>query len=145
MPVLHDQDFYAWTQEQIQLFKSGQLDQLDVPYLIEELHRMGASEKRELTRCLEVLLTHLLKWQYQPSHQNRNWSLTIKEQRFHLEDHLQENPSLKKPDALQGCLMKAYRRALVQVEKETGLACTTFPPTCPFSLEQIMSHSFYPG
>ena len=88
MTALHEQDFYAWTQEQAALLKFGRLAELDVQHLIEELENMGASEKRELISRLEILLIHLLKWQYQPALQSRSWLLTIEEQRLQLEDHL---------------------------------------------------------
>ncbi|MEY2977591.1 MAG: DUF29 domain-containing protein [Prochlorotrichaceae cyanobacterium] len=141
---LYQQDFYAWTQEQLQLFQSGELDRLDIPALIEELESMGASEKRELVNRLSVLLMHLLKWNYQPSLQSRSWLLTIKEQRLKLEDHLQDNPSLGNTDRFQESLIKAYRLALVKAEQETGLSSSTFPQTCPFTIAQILDHDFLP-
>lgn len=145
MASLHEQDFYAWTQQQAALLQTGRFAELDVRYLIEELQSMGASEKRELVSRLEILLMHLLKWQYQPALQCRSWLLTIEEQRLQLEDHLQDNPSLKNPEFLQTCVDKAYRRALVLAEKETGLPRATFPKTCPYELAKIMDCKFYPA
>jgi hypothetical protein len=58
---LYQQDFYAWTQEQLTYLQSGQLDRLDIPALIQELESMGGSGKGELVYRLEVLLIHLLK------------------------------------------------------------------------------------
>ncbi len=142
--VLHGQDFYAWTQQQAQLLKSRQFFKLDVEHLIEELESMSATERRELISRLEILLMHLLKWQFQPAFQGRSWVLTIKEQRLRLDDHLDENPSLKNSEILQTALEKAYRRALVAAEKETGLASKTFPKSCPYSFEQMMDMEFYP-
>jgi hypothetical protein len=142
--VLHGQDFYAWTQQQAQLLKSGQFFKLDVEHLVEELESMSATERRELISRLEILLMHLLKWQFQPAFQGRSWLLTIKGQRLQLNDHLDENPSLKNPDFLQESIKKAYCRALVAAEKETGLASKTFPKSCPYSFEQIMDMAFYP-
>ena len=145
MLALHEQDFYAWTQQQAELLKSNQFTKLDITHLIEELESMSATEKRELISRLEVLLMHLLKWQYQPSFQSRSWVLTIEEQRLQLEDHLQENPSLKNPEHLQASIDKAYRRALIKAERETGLARSVFPKTCPYSFEQMMDMDFYPN
>jgi hypothetical protein len=142
--VLHGQDFYAWTQQQAQLLKSGQFFELDVEHLVEELESMSATERRELISRLEILLMHLLKWQFQPAFQGRSWLLTIEEQRLKLEDHLDDNPSLKNPQFLQESIERAYRRALVAAEKETGLASKTFPKSCPYSFEQIMDMEFYP-
>ena len=44
----HDEDFYAWTQEQAHLLRTGQLNQIDSHYIAEEIEDMGRSEKREL-------------------------------------------------------------------------------------------------
>ncbi len=144
MIALHEQDFYAWTQQQLALLKTKQLEQLDIAALIEELESMGASEKRELISRFEVLLMHLLKWQYQPSFQGRSWLLTIEEQRLKLQDHLQDNPSLNSAENMQKTLTKAYRRALVRAEKETGLSRNVFPQNCLYTLEQILDIHFFP-
>ena len=91
----HDDDFYAWTQEQAQLLRTGKFNQIDFHYIAEEIEDMGRSEKRELESRLELLLMHLLKWQFQPNLRSRSWQLTIKEQRLRLEKLLAENPSFK--------------------------------------------------
>lgn len=70
---LYDQDFYAWTQQQAQLLKEGKLADADLNHLIEEIESMGASERKELISRLEMLLTHLLKWQHQPERRGRIW------------------------------------------------------------------------
>ncbi len=144
MIALYNEDFYAWTQQQAQFLKTGQFAKLDIDALIEELESMGASEKRTLMSRLEILLMHLLKWQFQPALQSRSWLLTIEEQRERINDHLAENPSLKNTDSLQATLDKAYHYAARSAEKETGLARSLFPKTCPYSFKQIMDMDFYP-
>ncbi len=52
---LYDEDFFAWTQQQVQLIKNKSFDKLDLIHLQEELQIMGVSEKRELTHRLEFL------------------------------------------------------------------------------------------
>ena len=64
---LYELDFHAWTQEQAAKLKSGRLSELDIGHLMEELESMGATERREIISRLTVLITHLLKWQFQPS------------------------------------------------------------------------------
>jgi len=145
MSQLHEQDFYAWTQQQVHLLKDDKLNDIDVAALIEELESMGAREKRELLSRLEVILMHLLKWQYQPSFQGKSWKLTLEEQRLKLQDHFQDNPSLSQEESLQLVMDKSYRRALVSAEKETGLSRCIFPVDCPYSLKQILDISFYPN
>jgi hypothetical protein len=97
---LHEQDFYGWVQAQAQLLKAGNFHDLDLHNLIDEVESMGASERRELMSRLEVLLAHLLKWQYQPGRRCSSWLNTIEEQRVRISDHLQANPSLANPELL---------------------------------------------
>ena len=67
---LYDQDFYAWANEQAALLRAGRLSEADIENIAEEIESMGRSEKRELVSRLNVLLLHLLKWQY-PAHPAR--------------------------------------------------------------------------
>jgi len=144
MSQLHEQDFYAWTQQQVHLLKDDKLDEIDVTALIEELESMGQREKRELISRLEVLLMHLLKWQYQPERQGKSWEFAIQEQRSRIQDHLSENPSLTNPDSLGLGLIKAYNYAVRKAIYETGFKAASFPKECPYSFEKIMDCDFYP-
>jgi len=136
----YEQDFYAWTQEQAELLRSGQLQLIDIQNLAEEVEDMGRAEKRELESRLEVLLMHLLKWQFQPSIRSRSWQLTIKEQRLRLQRHLKQNPSLKA--AIPDVFADVYQLAVVSAERETGL--DIFPDVCPYDFEQVMTEAFLP-
>ncbi|MBS3026383.1 DUF29 domain-containing protein [Dolichospermum sp. ST_con] len=136
----YDHDFYAWTQEQAQLLRTGKFNQIDFDHIAEEIEDMGRSEKRELESRLEVLLMHLLKWQFQPNLRSRSWQLTIKEQRLRLEKLLAENPSLK--SFLADSLEKIYQLATISAERETGLSY--FPQICPYSLTEIFTPEFLP-
>jgi hypothetical protein len=62
--TLYDRDFYAWANEQARLLRDGNLTQADIAHIAEEIESMGKSEKRVLVSRLEVLLTHLHKWQF---------------------------------------------------------------------------------
>ncbi|CAK0773412.1 hypothetical protein CCP3SC15_470009 [Gammaproteobacteria bacterium] len=73
---------------------------------------MGSTERRELVSRLEILLMHLLKWQHQPSLQSRSWLLPIEEQRLQLEDHLQDNPSLKNKKFLQDSIDNSISKSV---------------------------------
>ena len=109
---LYDRDFYAWANEQAALLRAGRLAEADIENIAEEIETMGRSEKRELINRLTVLLLHLLKWQFQPALHGNSWRLTIEEQRYRLEDHLKDNPSLKAQ--LGQAMRDAYRLALVE-------------------------------
>ena len=138
--IAYEEDFYGWTQQQAQWLKDREAGQIDWLNLAESIEDMGRSEKRQLESRLEVLIMHLLKWEFQPNFRSRSWQLTIKEQRLRLEELLSENPSLrpKVPDILASI----YALAVISAEKETGLS--DFPETCPYELADILSSSFLP-
>ena len=77
--VDYEADFYAWASQQAELLRQQQASGLDWTNLAEEIEAMGRSEKRQLASRLEVLMMHLLKWQYQPNFRSRSWQLTIQE------------------------------------------------------------------
>ena len=138
----YEKDFYAWTIHNAQLLKSGKLSDIDVEHIAEEIESMGKSEKRELLNRLAILLTHLLKWKYQPAKQSKSWELTIKEHRFELNDLLLDSPSLKAMLLKQ--FSHAYQKTLILAEKETGLLKKTFPKEAPFSLKQALQKGYLP-
>ena len=141
--LLHDLDFYAWTQQQVDLLKSGNLADVDFKHLIEEIESMGASERRELINRLAVLLAHLLKWHYQPSFRGRSWQLTIKEQRRQLQRLLKDNPSLHA--RLEEFVADAYVDSVLLAARETGLEESDFPAQYPYAQEDLLNPEFYPG
>ncbi len=138
--INYESDFYGWTKQQANLLKNRKIAEIDWDNLAEEIADMGRSEKRQLESRLEVLIMHLLKWQFQPNMRSRSWQLTIKEQRLRLEKLLQENPSLK--SSLADVRAKIYPLALISAEKETGL--NSFPETCPYELTDILAADFLP-
>ncbi|HUB15892.1 MAG TPA: DUF29 domain-containing protein [Acetobacteraceae bacterium] len=138
--TLYDQDFYAWANEQAALLRAGRFGEIDVENVAEEIESMGRSQKSELVNRLAVLLTHLLKWRYQPGFRSKSWRLTIAEQRFQIERHLRDNPSLK--SHLAEPIADGYRLARLKAERETGLE--SFPDACPFSFDEAMDDGFWP-
>ena len=142
MSSAYNQDFHAWSQQQVTLLREGRLAEIDREHLIEEIESMGASERRELFNRTRVLLQHLLKWRYQPWARSSSWTGTIDEQRDQLDLLLKQSPSLGRllPDAVTDAYPKACRRAA----HETGLDQASFPHACPFSLEQILDPDYWP-
>lgn len=136
----YENDFYAWTQQQAHLLKAGQIHQIDGQNIAEEIADMGRSEKRQLASRLEILIMHLLKWQFQSNLRSRSWQLNIKEQRLRLDQLLQENPSLQ--SSLTEVINKVYPLATISAERETGIYL--FPETCPYELTEILSAEFFP-
>jgi hypothetical protein len=137
----YDTDFYAWANEQAALLRAGRLSEADVENIAEELETMGRSERRELISRLTVLFVHLLMWRYQTGLRSRSWRLTIEGQRLVVSDHLADNPSLK--SQLDEIMVRAYQRARIDVEAETQLHRSLFPPTCPFTFDDAMNPDFW--
>ncbi|MCP1438488.1 hypothetical protein J3D56_001924 [Erwinia persicina] len=143
MASQYENDFYGWTLEQAELLQAGNLAQLDKGNLLEEIRSMGNSERRELESRLEVLLMHLLKWQYQPTYRGRSWQLTIAEQRRKIGRRLDRNPSLK--SELPELMRDAYGDAILSAARETGLEADAFPQILPWGWEQLMDDNFLPS
>jgi hypothetical protein len=114
----------------------GQFEQVDWENVAEEIESLGRSEKRELKSRLEVLLQHLLKWEFQPERRGASWEMTINEQRDRIEDLLADSPSLK--PYLETILAEAYRRACRAASLETAIELENFPVECPYSIGQIL-------
>lgn len=131
----YETDFYLWTQQQAALLRQGELSVLDTVHLIDELEDMGASNRRALGSYLELVLLHLLKWQFQSGKRSASWIESINKGRNAIERLLEESPSLV--PQLSTKAMAEYRRARRGAAKETGLLLTTFPEECPFTVEQI--------
>lgn len=140
--TLYETDFYAWTQHQAALLRAEEFSEVDWHNLIEEIETLGRSDKRELSNRLEVLLMHLLKWQYQARKRSKSWRVTIAEQRRRLRGLLAESPSLRAQ--LDVFVLIAYPDAIQAATIETGLPEQTFPAQCPWSSVQIMDETFWP-
>jgi Domain of unknown function DUF29 len=140
--VDYEEDFYAWTIEQSRLLRAGELSEIDVANIAEEIEGMGRSDRRELRSRLVVLVTHLLKWRHQPGARSRSWSATIDEQRLQIEEVLAESPSLRPQAATM--FSDAYAIARARAIAETGLAEEAFPELCPFTLDEVLSRDFLP-
>ena len=133
---------------------------------------MGKSQQRELKSRLEVLLTHLLKWEYQPERRQRghSWAGTILEQRHALADLLDDNPSLKEEvkTVLPLVYARAWERALYEMRPPGGARLLgSFPnrgfdfpqgdphaklmpfasvrSRCPWTEHDIFADEFWPG
>ena len=144
MKTSYDSDVIAWAQEQANLLRSGQFSHLDIEHIAEEIEDVGRSEQRELASRMSVLLAHLLKWEYQPERRGSSWEDTIRTQRERIQRRIRKTPSLKSSLTDADWQADAWDDAVDDAIKETGIARKVFPKSCPWSIEQIMSHDFYP-
>lgn len=142
-PATYDQDVIAWAQEQARLLRSGQFSALDIEHIADEIEDVGKSEQRELESRMVVLVAHLLKWAYQPERRGASWQSTIIAQRKGIAVRLRKTPSLR-PDLLDPEWQDVvWSEAVAQATNETSL--DTFPPSCPWTTEQILSPDWLPN
>jgi hypothetical protein len=145
MGTNYETDVVAWANEQAALLRSGQLSSIDIENIAEEILDVGKSEQRELESRMAVLLAHLLKWQFQPERRSSSWEETIRVQRNRIERRLRKTPSLKASLSDPDWCADAWDDALDDASKETGITRLTFPQTCPWSIENILSEGWLPS
>jgi hypothetical protein len=139
----YEQDFYAWTVEQAKLLRNGELTQLDIANIAEEIESLGRRDRRELIDRIEKLLVDLLRWRLETGARSGNWRAEILQQRFEIDQVIEDSPSLRKFAA--GRLDRAYAHARQRVIETLGLLQPDFPLNCPFSLDQVLAEDFLPG
>jgi len=145
MGTRYEQDVLAWANEQAALLRSGELTLLDIEHIAEEIEDVGKSEQRELANRMALLLSHLLKWQFQPERRGASWEATVHTQRNSIERRIRKTPSLKASLADIDWWADAWDDAVAAASKETGKAYTEFPQTCPWIAEEVLDHQFFPG
>jgi hypothetical protein len=142
MAALYEQDFYAWTQRASELLRKGCFAEADIEHVAEEIEDMGKERQHVLKSQTRRLILHLLKWEAQPERRSRSWRATMSDARAEITDLLEENPSLK--PLTNDTPGNVYEQAVKQAMDEAGLPRKVFPPTCPYTFEQIMTDNFPP-
>jgi hypothetical protein len=142
-PELYEQDFALWIEEQVELLRTGALDRLDLPNLIDEIESMGRSDRRKIENNLVVIIKHLLKYEFQPAKRSRSWLASIREHRRRVLQIVRDSPSLRGHLAHEFPLL--YPEARAQAITETGLSPKRFPEAPPWTLEQVLDPDFLPG
>jgi hypothetical protein len=139
---LYETDFYTWTQQQARLLRERRWADLDLENVAEEIETLGRSDKRQIESRLEVLISHLLKWKYQPGLRSPSWTSSITQQRLRIKGLIKESPSLKRyPSKV---FLDQYLGARLEASKETGIAFELFPEDCPFTIEEVLDVDFFP-
>ena len=133
---LYESDETAWLEAMAQLVAQRRTSELDYEHLGEYLCDMACRDRREVTGRLVNLLSHLLKWDFQPDRQTGSWRASILEQRRELRVLL-ESGTLR--DHSEVVLDSAYQDACEQARVETGFPAETFPGTCPFSIDELLA------
>ena len=137
---LYETDYVKWIKTTVEKLRVQDYSNIDWENLIEEIEDMGRSERRNLKSNLIVVLTHLLKWQYQPEFKSGSWKGSIVEHRRRIREALKDSPCLK--PYLQEVFDECYSDAVEQANAETGLSVETFPQVCPYTSVEVLDSNF---
>lgn len=138
----YNTDFNAWAQAQAAALRAKDWAQLDLEHLAGEVEELRKTERRAVRSQLRLILSHLLKWVYQPSKRTESWRSTITNGRVLVEDDLEENASLA--GGVDALAARSYPRARQDAAKDTGLPLATFPEVCPWPVAQVLDADFWP-
>jgi hypothetical protein len=136
LSVLYEHDETAWLEAMSALAASGRFAEMDFLNLSEYLTDMAKRDRREVFSRLVTLLSHLLKWEYQPERRSGSWRGTIREQRRELRQLLESGVLRAHAETV---LADAYTEARRQAADETELSLDKFPAEDARGLEELLA------
>jgi len=139
---LYECDFALWLEEQALALKERRSAALDWDNLVEEIEGLVRSDRRALKSFLQNALVHMLELAYWATEWERNqrqWRVHLINARDGIANIIEDSPSLT--NYLAEIFEATYERARREGETLIG---HELPEKCPWTLEQIRNHSFYP-
>ncbi|MGP1383167.1 MAG: DUF29 domain-containing protein [Thainema sp.] len=140
---LYHADYLKWIEATVEQLQRRDYASVDWENVIEEFKEMARRDRQALESNLVVVLTHLLKWQYQPQHRSGSWHGSTVEHRRRIRKLLRDSPSLK--PYLTEVFAECYADAVEQTSAETELFADTFPESCPYSVVDVLDSRFLPS
>jgi hypothetical protein len=134
--ALYEQDETRWLETMSALAADRRYAEMDYMHLSEYLADMAKRDRREVFSRLVMLLTHLLKWEYQPERRSGSWRGTIREQRRELRQLLESGTLHNHAEAV---LADAYVEARRQAADETELRLNVFPAEDARGLDELLA------
>jgi Domain of unknown function DUF29 len=133
--TLYELDETAWLEVTADLLRQGRFAEIDHNTLAEYLTDMARRDRREVYSRLVGLLSHVLKWEYQPNQRSRSWRSTIVEQKRELRQLLESGVLRNHAAAV---FTDAYADSRKQAAADTGLGRSTFPEECGWDLDGVL-------
>ena len=137
MEKLYERDYSQWAETMADLLASGNLTELDIENLVEEVRDLSKRERDSLLSSIRLIIHHLLKWDYQPQLRSRSWLVTVQRERSNVADYLADSPSLKKYMTDEH-LDKIYKKARLDAIAETGL---DMPDVFPYTVGDVVNRN----
>jgi hypothetical protein len=140
--ITYEADLHAWSKDQAARLRDLRPNSIDWENIAEEIESLGGSQRREIRSRLVVLLTHLLKWAYQPGGRGNSWRGPIALARNEIAREIGESPSLRRYPGEE--LEALYEVARLKASGQTKLALVVSPEACPFTIDEVLDPSFWP-
>ena len=142
---LYQDDFALWAERQAATLRARRFDELDLDNLIEEVEDLGRRERDMVESHIETILDHLLKLALSHAERpRRGWLVTVDKQRARLARKLTTTLRNHLQTALPAIYAGLRRPVARQLEKD-GVSLDALPPTCPYTLDQILDPDWYPA
>lgn len=132
-----DSDFAAWICDQVSALKEGRFADLDIDDLADEVESLAKRDFRKLRSYLRVILTHMLKWDWQPEMRDVSWRKSINASRERVWGELASSPSFR--PRVAEAVKQVFEAARLKAWEETGVfRLEREPKSCPYSWNEIM-------
>jgi Domain of unknown function DUF29 len=147
---LYKTDYYAWTKDQAAKLRAraaARVDStLDLENLAEEVESLGRSDLNIVRSQVRRIIEHLLKLEFSPSAAPRaDWRSSVAQARDEVEDHITASMYPDVAADLAKLFGRARRDAAMALRRHSEQeAAQALPTTCPYSLDQIISHDWHP-
>jgi hypothetical protein len=139
----HDEDFYAWTQDQAVLLRE-MADRrvntpLDLENLAEEIEDLGRNDYHATRSYVRRIIGHLLKYQFSHSDRDRpHWKGEIATFRNELESRLTRSLENKVRAELEVIYQRAVTEVVAAMEDGEPDFEAKLPEGCPYPWEEIV-------
>ena len=147
---LYQTDYYAWTRQQaaaLRALAARRVDtKLDLENLAEEVESLGRSDLNTVRSQVRRIIEHLLKLEHSPASELRiDWRNSVARARDEVEDHITANMFPDVAADLDKLFGRARRDAAVGLRRHgEHEVARALPTVCSYSLDQIVSHDWYP-
>jgi len=135
----YEEDYAAWLEGQLRLLRERRFDELDLLHLIDEIGDLGTSNFKAFVSAIEIVVAHMLKWDYQPERRGNSWIASIEEHRARILQELEDSPSYR--SRISDAMRRAYRPARALAAKETDLPLGRFPKDCPYGWSDVLERA----
>jgi N-methylhydantoinase A/oxoprolinase/acetone carboxylase beta subunit len=112
--------------------------------LDELIDSMSKIAIREMRSHLVIIMTHILKWKYQPQKRSWRWRISISNARDEIEEVQEETPSVTKK-TIETEWDKVFKKAIRQSADQMGMSSDeekNFNPE-PLTWEEVFEKEYY--